>query len=518
MARVKKGPKAADPAKKPSGPRVEKKLTEAKVRTAKPSTKPTFLKDGGGLIFRVLPSGAKLAQYGYKLKDASGVWRFASIHLGTYGEAVIDDDGTQHPFGLADARAARDAARLLVAQGRDPRAVRRLERLERVEAERKRLADLEGRRTVRAAFNSWRELYLEARNADGSFAHRKDGGKFVAELFARHVLPLIGDRTLDAVRRTTIAEVLDAITARGTRRTANMALSLLRQFLRWCAARGWIESDPTFAFTAASAGGKIAERKRNLSTLEIVELRDKLPGALPERGQRVVWLLLATGARVGELAGARIDEFDLDAAEWLIPASRSKNGEAHLVHLSDFAMSHVRALIDASKEQVKRAEVEAVWLLPSSRNATRPIDGKAITNMTADRQREPGRAGRWKPTKQKVGRKPTKPRAPESVEQATTTQPAPTLVLANGAWRPHDLRRTMASRMQELEIAPHVIEKCLNHALEGVLKVYQRAPLLPERRAAFDVWGRELERLQTASVDNVRLLDAARGRRARAAA
>lgn len=517
MARVKKGPKAADPAKKPSGPRVEKKLTEAKVRTAKPSTKPTFLKDGGGLIFRVLPSGAKLAQYGYKLKDASGVWRFASIHLGTYGEAVIDDDGTQHPFGLADARAARDAARLLVAQGRDPRAVRRLERLERAEAERKRLADLEGRRTVRAAFDEWCKHLAVARDKHGKL-RRSDGGKYVVDTFNRHVLPTLGDIPLAELRRAQIINLLEGIAASGRRRTANVVLSLVRQFMRWCAKREWIDADPTSVLDRKDAGGEIAPRARNLSTLEIVELRDKLPGALPERGQHIVWALLATGARVGELAGARIDEVDLDAAEWLIPASRSKNGEAHLVHLSDFAMSHVRALIDASKEQATRAEVEAVWLLPSSRNATRPIYGKAITNMIADRQREPGRAGRWKPTKQKVGRKPTKPRAPALVEQAATTQPSPMLVLTNGAWRPHDLRRTMASRMQELAIAPQVIEKCLNHKLEGILAVYQQADLLPERRAAFDAWGAELERLQTASIDNVRVLDTARGRRARAAA
>lgn len=512
MGHARTGPKPADPAKKPRKRHVEKRLSDADVRKAKPGTKPTILPDGGGLIFRVLPSGTKLAEFRFKLKDENGIWRDSSLHLGTYGSPVIDDDGTQRPFGLADARAARDAARKLVAQGRDPREVRRLERLERVEAERKRLAELEGRRAVREAFSAWRELYLEARNADGSFAHRKDGGQFVADLFARHVLPVIGERPLDEVHRPTIADVIDRITARGTRRTANMALSLLRQFLRWCAMRGWLESDPTFGFTQQGAGGKIAPRKRNLSTLEIVELRDKLPGALPERGEHIVWLLLASGVRVGELAGARIADFDLDRAEWRIPAT--KNGLPHLVHLSDFALVHVRRLIALATEQARKVEVEPQWLLPSSRDQSRPVDPKAITNAIADRQRESARAGRWKAVKRKVGRKPKSPRPVVVVESA---QPAPTLRLAQGEWRPHDLRRTMASRMGDIGIRPDVIERCLNHRPQGIVAVYQRAELLPERRAAFDAWGAELAQLQTAKVDNVQEIDTARARKPRAA-
>jgi hypothetical protein len=53
----------------------------------------------------------------------------------------------------------------------------------------------------------------------------------------------------------------------------------------------------------------------------------------------------------------------------------------------------------------------------------------------------------------------------------------------------------MASRMGDLGIAPHVIEKCLNHALDGILRVYQPQEYLPEREAAYERWGAELARL-----------------------
>jgi integrase len=62
-------------------------------------------------------------------------------------------------------------------------------------------------------------------------------------------------------------------------------------------------------------------------------------------------------------------------------------------------------------------------------------------------------------------------------------------------WTPHDLRRTMATRMADLGVAPHVIEKCLNHSLGGVMAVYNRAEYLPEKRAAWRLWARYVLRL-----------------------
>jgi len=76
------------------------------------------------------------------------------------------------------------------------------------------------------------------------------------------------------------------------------------------------------------------------------------------------------------------------------------------------------------------------------------------------------------------------------------------LILSNGEWRVHDLRRTMATRMQGLSVLPHVVEKCLNHKLEGILAVYQKDLLLPERKAAFDTLGAYLDRHANPS-DNV---------------
>ncbi len=49
-------------------------------------------------------------------------------------------------------------------------------------------------------------------------------------------------------------------------------------------------------------------------------------------------------------------------------------------------------------------------------------------------------------------------------------------------YTPHDLRRTMATRLSDLGVMPHVIEKMLNHQMEGVMAVYNRAEYLEERK------------------------------------
>jgi integrase len=66
-------------------------------------------------------------------------------------------------------------------------------------------------------------------------------------------------------------------------------------------------------------------------------------------------------------------------------------------------------------------------------------------------------------------------------------------------YTPHDLRRTMATKLSDLGVAPHVIEKMLNHQMEGVMATYNRAEYLPEREAAWRLWYSYLRRLTLSS-------------------
>jgi integrase len=70
----------------------------------------------------------------------------------------------------------------------------------------------------------------------------------------------------------------------------------------------------------------------------------------------------------------------------------------------------------------------------------------------------------------------------------------------------HDLRRSAATGMAALGIAPHVVDKILNHSsgkIAGVAKIYNRFEYLPERKAALDGWARHIETLTSPSPSNV---------------
>lgn len=66
---------------------------------------------------------------------------------------------------------------------------------------------------------------------------------------------------------------------------------------------------------------------------------------------------------------------------------------------------------------------------------------------------------------------------------------------ARVTWTPHDLRRTFATRVAGLGVAPHIVEKLLNHSLGGVLATYNRHDYEEERIEATEAWTAEIKRI-----------------------
>ena len=69
---------------------------------------------------------------------------------------------------------------------------------------------------------------------------------------------------------------------------------------------------------------------------------------------------------------------------------------------------------------------------------------------------------------------------------------------AQEPWRLHDLRRTCATGMAEIGIAPHIVEAVLNHisgAKGGIAGVYNRAQYATEKKAALERWAAHIEAL-----------------------
>jgi integrase len=89
-----------------------------------------------------------------------------------------------------------------------------------------------------------------------------------------------------------------------------------------------------------------------------------------------------------------------------------------------------------------------------------------------------------------------------AVLQLRATTPSSHLTLSNALRRkgvtftPHDLRRTFATRLSDLGVAPHIIEKLLHHKFEGVMAIYNHAEYWDEQVAAMKLWGRKLSALR----------------------
>jgi len=65
-------------------------------------------------------------------------------------------------------------------------------------------------------------------------------------------------------------------------------------------------------------------------------------------------------------------------------------------------------------------------------------------------------------------------------------------------WTIHDLRRTVATRMADLGVQPHIIEAVLNHVSGhkgGVAGIYNRATYDKEKREALNLWAEHVTAL-----------------------
>lgn len=301
-----------------------------------------------------------------------------------------------------------------------------------------------------------------------ALARRKDGGESVRRSMNKDVTPTLGPLPANAVRRGQVVAVLERIVERGSARQAGCVLADLRQMFRWAVQAGHIDADPTATLRKADFGGTPQARRRRLSDQEVTELASQMRAArLARHVRHAIWLMLATGVRIGEIAHARWSDIDLAARTWTIPPEYSHSGRAHVVPLSDFALRHLTPPGEARRSDT--------WVFPG-RYASEPLSPKALGKQIRDRQRGSHIRGR---------------------ASGTTT-----LLLAGGAWTPLDLRRTAAALLAELGVRPDVIGACLDHSVRGeAQRAYHRLPTLDERRDALQRLGERLDAIERAPQD-----------------
>ena len=300
---------------------------------------------------------------------------------------------------------------------------------------------------------------FEAWLAD-ALSRRKDHGESVRRSMHKDVLPTIGRLPAAAIDRAQVAAVLARIVERGSVRQAGCVLADLRQMFRWGVQAGRIAADPTATLRKTDFGGLPQARSRRLSDDEVRELAQRMrEGRLARHVRHAVWLMLATGVRIGEIALARWADIDLEARTWTIPADATHSGRLHVVPLSTFAIRHF-----LPPGETRRSDT---WVFPG-RWASEPLSPKALGKQIRDRQRGSHIRGR---------------------ASGTTT-----LLLSGGAWTPLDLRRTASAMMEELGVRPDVIAACLDQSVRGDGR--RGAPSAQERGDAFERLGERLDAIE----------------------
>jgi integrase len=264
------------------------------------------------------------------------------------------------------------------------------------------------------------------------------------EYLLRHdVLPFWASRPIQKITRPDVIELIDRVADRGARIHANRVLAAVRVLFNWALSRGVIEASPA---AGVKAPGAETARERTLRENEMREVWRAADATAYPFGPFFRMLIL-TAQRRDEVAGMRWSEIDDPRALWTIPSERAKNGRAHEVPLSAAALEILRSLprLDGSD-------------LVFTTNGRAAISGFSKAKARLDRASGIGLTDR-------------------------------------DEWRLHDLRRTVATFMAETGIAPHVVDKLLNHvsgAIRGVAAVYNRYGYTDERRRALDVWARRL--------------------------
>jgi integrase len=280
-------------------------------------------------------------------------------------------------------------------------------------------------------------------------------------LLEGHAVPVLKSKPLPEISRSDIRAVLDH--AKGKIATRRNIFAVLRRLFRWAISQGDLERSPLEGMEPPPLP---ASRDRVLADWE---LRLVLEAAGKEEGPfaPLIRMLILTGQRLKELAGARWDELDRSEALFRIPASRAKNRRATDVPLAPSVISDLDALARSTEWPRKG--------LVFSTTGTSPVSGFARTKRRLDRQ---------------------------MAEIAAEEQEARPL----DPWRYHDLRRTFATGMQRLGVRFEVTEALLNHvgsARSGVAGVYQRHDWKEEKRLALDAWAAHVSRLVQPSDSNV---------------
>lgn len=288
-------------------------LTDTAAKQAKPRENGYTIPDSLGLSLYVAPSGVKS-------------WHFRFTWLGKQVRISI---GTYPETGLKEARARRDEAREDIANGVDPRDSRREKKAGMIAA---------GGQTFRRVYDEWL-AFRKGSISPGTY-------RVISNAMALDVLPTLGDRQIDAIKRADVIALIRRVEKRGSVATAVKVRQRMSQVFSYAIATGVIEANPTAEMHAVTE--KMGQHKPHpfLPFSEMprimAAIRDCASG---QQLKAALMLMIYTASRPGEVRHAEWSEIDLDAAIWTTPAAKMKMRRDHAVPLSTQAIAILESML-----------------------------------------------------------------------------------------------------------------------------------------------------------------------------
>jgi integrase len=269
-------------------------------------------------------------------------------------------------------------------------------------------------------------------------------------LTGRYFKPL-HSMPVDTITRKDIAARLVIISRESGNVTASCARVAISAFFTWSLQMGLVEQNPTIGVIKS----KSAEAGTHVLTDS--ELATLWRACSDDDFGRVVKLLILTGCRRQEIGGMRWSELDADRGTWTLPSERSKNGRAHTLPLPQQAWE----IIESVPRRATRDHLFGVHA------------GEGFTNWHA--------------------------KGDLDLRLGAAVRP----------YHLHDIRRSVATRMADIGVQPHIIEQILNHQSghkRGPAGIYNRSSYEREVRGALALWADHIRSIVDGSEHKVLLL------------
>ena len=320
------------------------------------TTRPGYHPDGNGLYLQVISSGAKS-------------WIFRYTRNGREHQMGL---GSFSTFSLAEARERALAQRKLLADGHDPLTVRR-----------EALAQARNHAANDISFDDAAAAYSAANEAGWKSSKHADQWRTTLKTYAS---PVMGHLPVARVDTALVLRVIQPIWTTKSE-TASRLRGRIESVLDWARVQGYREGENPARWRGhleqtLPARSKVAKAEhlpalpwRDIGTF-MAELR-----AMAGMSALAVELIILTATRTSEVLLAQWKEFDLNLAQWTIPAGRMKAAREHVVPLSEQALRLLANMMADRQETLDAQSETEIESDLSEEYVFRGPKGQHLSNM-----------------------------------------------------------------------------------------------------------------------------------------